>query len=168
MIGLWHRWFDAREHRAARERAEMNYSRALVREAELGAENEKLRRTNARLAVTAEGGGRIADRFEVLEERAVNAERALADSKQRVRDLERQLDELTLAKLAEHRVLDQHAQVSALPPALTRDRQALSRLEDGLATAREIEEKLRVELREAGIELAASRVLIEKCRREHR
>lgn len=108
MIGLWHRWFDSREHRRARE---------------------------------------ASDRAEALEERALNAERALADSKQRARDLERQLDELTLAKLAEHRVLDQHAQVSALPPALTRDRQALSRLED---------------------ELAAARELIEKCGREHR
>lgn len=145
IAALWHRWFDAREHRAARERAEQNYSAALVRELALKAENTRLLRANARLAV--DGDAAAADRAEALEERAVNAERALADSKQRVRDLERQLDELTLAKLAEHRVLDQHAQVSALPPALTRDRQALSRLED---------------------ELAAAREQIEKCGREHR
>lgn len=164
IVALWHRWFDSREHRRAREVAERNYGRTLVTVAKLRTENEELRRAGAR----ADGDAKAADRAEVWEERAHNAEKALADARQRVRDLERQLDELTLANVTAHRVVDQHAQVSALPPALTRDRQALSRLEDGLATAREIEEKLRVELREAGIELAASRVLIEKCRREHR
>lgn len=145
MIGLWHRWFDSRGHRAAREVAERNYGRTLITVAELRAENVKLRRANARLAVA--GDAEAADRAEALEERAVNAEKALADAKHRVRDLERQLDELTLANVRAHRVVDQHAEVSALPPALTRDRQALSRLED---------------------ELAESRVLIEECRRNHR
>ena len=140
IAALWHRFFDVRRHRKARERAEGNYSRALVREAELARENKDLRQANDRLAVAAGGA-------DALDDTLGATQRALDEAKARIKALEVQLDEVAAENVKAHRIVDLHAQVSALPPALTRDREALSRLSG---------------------ELADARVRIEKCEREHR
>lgn len=131
IAALWHRWFDTREHRRALRVAERNYARTLVTVAELRTENEKLRRTNA---------GDLSDTLAATQG-------VLDEAKARIKALEAQLDEVAAANVKTHRIVDLHAQVSALPPALTRDREALNRL---------------------SAELAEARVRIEKCEREHR
>lgn len=138
--GLFGRWLDVREADAARERAETNYSLALVREAELATENKELRRTNARLAVAAGGA-------DALDDTLGSTQVALIEAKQRIKDLQRQLDQVAAQNVTAHRLVDLNAQASALPPALTRDRENAVRMAAELATARE---------------------RIEKCEREHR
>jgi chromosome segregation ATPase len=65
------------------------------------------------------------------------SEKLLDDARSRVKDLEKQVDGFHAAEHRRLRVDDQHAQVSALPPALNRDRSALSRLEDDNARLRD-------------------------------
>lgn len=140
IAALWHRWFDSREHRKARERAEANYSRALVREAELVTENKELRRTNARLAVAAGGA-------DALDDTLGSTQVALIEAKQRIKDLQRQLDQVAAQNVTAHRLVDLNAQASALPPALTRDRENAVRMAADLAEARRQLEKCQEEHR---------------------
>lgn len=121
MIGaLWGRWFDAREHRRAREIAEQNYSSALVRVTKLSAQCADLR-----LKLAAATG-----RAEAQDSMLAATETVIADGKARIRDLERQLDEIAASKAVADQVALAHAEVSRLPVPDPGDRKALTRLED--------------------------------------
>lgn len=132
MIGaLWHRWFDSREHRRAREVAEQNYSRTLVRVTKLSAENAELRRDLT--AATA--------RADAFEQTLGATDTALKDAKGRCKELERLLDERDEADRVRARIADGHAEVSRLPVPDSRDRKALTRLEDENAELRALREQ---------------------------
>lgn len=150
IAALWHRWFDSREHRRAREAAEANYGQTLVREAFA---KRRLATTEGLLAeVTRERdalAGAADGHIGLLHEELTNVRKSYAEALDTISGLRRQVEELRTEKdpATVERIADQHAEVSKLPPALTRDRQALARLED---------------------ELAAARERIEQCEREHR
>lgn len=123
MIGaLWGRWFDAREFRRARDVAEQNYQRVLIRVAELVSENSALRR-----------GSAAADALDLT---LGATQAALDEAKGRIKELERRLDDIAAEKSKAFAIVDRHADVSKLPPAPNRDREALHRLTDENETLR--------------------------------
>jgi hypothetical protein len=127
-MALWHRWFDSREHRRAREVAEANYSHALVRVGTLRRRatvltGELAEVTRERDALAEAADGHIG----LLHEDLTNARRSYADAL---------------------RVADQHAEVSKLPATLTRDRANANALAAENADLRAEVERLQIALKE--------------------
>jgi hypothetical protein len=120
----------------------------------LNAKGEELYGAHRRIAELSEGRGdnadlrvadaRIADLTEELAQanrRTKDAETKHKDAYDRVLALEKQLDAGVETRATKARIADQHAQVSALPPALNRDRANANRYAAENVTLRaEIEE----------------------------
>lgn len=118
-------------------------------------------RTTERDLIAAQA--RIADLTDDLAQsrrQTRDAEVKHKEAHDRVLGLERQLDEYARSHASKARIADQHRQVSALPPALNRDRANAVRLafeNDGLRTENE-------ELRRQNARLA---VLVGECATKH-
>lgn len=140
MIGLWHRWFDAREHRRAREIAERARVVALRTAARTADENADLRRANARLAVAladAEKAAALEDPAKFWRELADQRDKALLAAGGRVEELQRQLAA----------AWDRQLVPAPAAAPTSRDRENAVRLSD---------------------ENARLRALVELCEKEHR
>jgi hypothetical protein len=150
-MALWHRWFDSREHRRAREVAEANYSHALVRvgtlrrrAAVLTGELAQMTRERDALAEVADG------HIGLLHEDLTNARRSYADALDTISGLRRELEARAAVPnpKTDLRVADQHAEVSKLPATLTRDRANANALAAENADLRAEVERLQIALKE--------------------
>jgi hypothetical protein len=122
------RALDVREARAARQRAEEAYRHVL---------GVLAGQTRDRSEVD-DGDLLAADaRIAALDEQLRNALKAHREVLDRCAALEKQLDEYARKNATAHTIAAGHREVSKLPPALTRDREALSRLEDENARLRD-------------------------------
>lgn len=178
IAALWHRWFDSREHRRAREVAEQNYSQALIRVADLGRQLSEVRLEHGaavrRLDETAADRDAIAGALDGhndrLYEALANARAAHRDALDTITTMRRQIEDLTRQHdpVAAQKIADQYAQVSKLPPSPNRDRANAVRLSGQNSALRAEAERLRAANGRLEDEVAQSREWIEKCRREHR
>lgn len=120
----------------------------------LSAKGDELYAAHQRIAALAEGRTDDADlraadrRIGDLTEQLAEAARANRSAQDRIDGLVKQLDEHAAAHIVVHRIADLHHQVSALPPALTRDRTNANTLAAENARLRDEVERLQIALKE--------------------